>query len=102
MEANKLWLINVDALVNYRRLLNAVEYLLGVIEVHFASDMLMDSIAPTIYNNTVTEEIRSGLHLMEDKLTKLRIHSDLRALLTESFELFVNRKDLSALLPWAG
>ncbi|MFT3947190.1 MAG: hypothetical protein QM763_09475 [Agriterribacter sp.] len=93
MEANKLWLINMNALVNYQRLLHAIEHLLSVIEVHFASDMLMDSIAPTIYNHTVTEEISIGLVLVQDKLAKLRIHSELAGLVIESFELFVNRRD---------
>lgn len=92
METNKLWLMNADALLNYQRLLNKVEHLLNVIELHFPADMLMDSIAPTQYNNNVTEEVRSGLPFMEDKLRELRIQKELFDLLTDSFELFVNRR----------
>ncbi|MFT3701199.1 MAG: hypothetical protein QM802_02460 [Agriterribacter sp.] len=91
VQLNKTWLNTVEALSGYQSVQYAIEQLLGVIEMHYGADMSMDSVAPSNYNQKVTDDIKNALPEIQQQLEVLKIDPVLAKLLLESFEQFAQR-----------
>ena len=90
-QTNSIWLKSVDATGNYEVIQKAVDRLLSVIETHYGTDMLMNSVAPFAFNKEMTENLISSLPDLEHKLDVLKIDRKLSGLLVKSFEQFSGR-----------